>query len=152
MQENKTGADNSAASLSKIDKETAEKEFNTFCENNGIEYDMAAMNEDEADSFKDIKNRFVKACMAGRVEVDGRSIKYTISNFSPDGFKGNVVTINRPAGQSFSAMDDFKDNQGQKRTMAFCSAMTGKDVKYFSKIDIIDYRFFSDAATLFLSL
>jgi len=146
-----TGAVNSAASESKIDKETAEKEFDMFCKNNSIENNTADMNEDEKYSFEEIKKRFVKACMAGRVEVDGRSIKYTISNFSPEGFKGEIVTIKRPTGQSFSAMDDFKDNQGQKKTMAFVSAMTGKEVRYFNKIDYTDYRFFADASTLFLS-
>jgi len=152
MKENDlTGAVNSAAAESKIDKATAENEFNTYCENNGIENNTAEMDEEKLDLFKDIKNRFIKACMAGRVEVDGRSIKYKVSEFSPDGFKGEILKMTRPAGQAFAAMDDYKDNQRQKQSMAFISAMTGKDVGYFKKIDIVDYRFLSDVVNLFLS-
>jgi hypothetical protein len=135
-----------------IDRETAENEFITYCDNNGIEHDEKDMNEDEIKSFNDIKKQFVKACMAGRAEVEGTSIKYTISNFSQDGFKGEVVVIKRPSGHAFTAMDDCKDNQNVRRMLAFVSAMTGRDIKYFSKIDTMDWRFFQSIALLFLAL
>jgi len=152
MNDDKTGAVQSAASGNKIDRETAENEFNTFCENNEIEHDETAMDEDELKVFSEIKRRFIKFCMAGRIEVDGTSIKYTISNFSPENFRGEIVLIKRPGGQAFSAMDGYKDERGISRLLSYMSAMTGKEIKYFSKIDGSDWKFISGIATLFLSL
>jgi len=152
VKENETGAGNTAASGNKIDRELAEKEFISFCENNEIEYDESAMDEAEKDSFTAIKKRFLKACMAGRVEVDGTSLKYTISKFAPEGFRGDVLTLKRPGGHAFSAMDGFKDDRSVARQVAFMSAMAGKEIKYFSKIDGSDWKFIQDISTLFLSL
>jgi hypothetical protein len=90
--------------------------------------------------------------MEGRVEVDGKSVKYTVSDFSEKGFCGETITIQRPNGNAFSAMDSFKDRENVHKLHGFMSAMTGKDVKYFSKIDISDWNFFNAIASLFLSL
>jgi hypothetical protein len=49
------------------------------------------------------------------------------------------------------AMDGFKEDQSVHKLQAFCSTVTGKEVKYFSKLDIVDWIFFRDIATLFLS-
>jgi len=151
MFEKKPSADEPAAS-EKIDKDTAEKEFIMFCDNNRITYDESQMNDEEVESFKDIKKRFIEACQEGRVEVNGRDIKYTISDFSPEGFKGEVVTIKRPGGSAFSAMDSFKDKESIKKLHGFFSAQTGKDVSYFTKIDALDWKFLEAISKLFLSL
>jgi hypothetical protein len=158
-----SGAENAAASGEmnpgtdsrksyKIDRETAEKEFIRYCENNGIEFDESAMNDEEKESFADIKKRIIKSCMGGRVEVEGKSMKYTISAFSEKGFSGETVLIQRPTGNAFSAMDSFKDRENVHKLHGFMSAMTGKEIKYFSKIDIEDWKFFNAVASLFLSL
>jgi len=149
---NENGADNAAAHESKIDRETAESEFIRFCENNEIECDESAMNEEEIETFSEHKNRIIKACMSGRVEVDGTSMRYTVSKFSKEGFRGEVITISRPSGHAFSSMDSFKDRENIKKLNGFMSAMTGKDVAWFTKIDIVDFKFFNAMASLFLSL
>jgi hypothetical protein len=150
---NETGADNTTVTQNdKIDRETAEAEFNRYCENNGIENDESAMNDEERDSFADIKKRFIDCCMEGRVEVDGTSVKYIISKFSDQGFSGETITIRRPTGNAFSSMDSFKDRESIHKLHGYMSAMTGKDVKFFSKIDISDWKFFNAIASLFLSL
>jgi len=151
VKENEIGAGQAAANENKIDKETAESEFDLFCDNNEIEHDEAAMNDDEKASFSTIKRSFIKACMDGRAEVDGTSIKYTISKFAPEGFRGDVLTLKRPGGHAFSAMDGYSDAKNVARLVAFMSAMTGKDTKYFSKIDGLDWKFIRDIANLFLS-
>jgi hypothetical protein len=149
---NETDAENAAATGTKIDRETAENEFIRYCENNEIEHEESEMSDEEKESFSSIKNRFIKCCMAGRVEVDGTSLSYTLSKFSPDGFAGETVTIKRPIGNAFSSMDSFKERESVHKLHGYMSAMTGKDVKYFSKIDVIDWKFFNDIASLFLSL
>jgi hypothetical protein len=77
----------------KIDGETANNEFIRYCENNDIDFDESKMNKEEKVSFSDIKWRFMKCCMEGRVEVDGKSVKYTVSDFSENGFCGETITI-----------------------------------------------------------
>jgi hypothetical protein len=82
--------------------------------------------------------------------VDGTGLEYKVSILSGP-FSGDLVKVSRPSGQAFMAMEGFKDGQQIHRLQAFCSAMTGKEVKYFSKLDIIDWMFFRDIASLFLA-
>jgi hypothetical protein len=134
----------------KIDKETAEAEFLAFCEANDIEGDMDGMNDEERKDFEPIKKRFIKACQQGRLEVDGRTLKYTNSEFTKKEFQEEVI-ITRPQGLAFMAMDGYKETQSVHKLQGFVSSMTGKEVKYFSKIDASDWLFYRDMATLFLS-
>jgi len=136
----------------KIDPETAEMEFVRFCENNEIEHDESKMTDEEKETFGEIKKRIIKACMKGRVETDGTSMVYTISDFSPSGFKGEKITIKRPQGNAYSAMDSYRERENVGRLHGFVSAMTGKDIRFFSKIDVSDWKFFNSVAQLFLSL
>jgi hypothetical protein len=136
----------------KFDADTAAAEFVSYCDFNDIDHDEAAMSEEDRNSFRQIKDRFMKACKQGRLTVDGTSLVYVVSKRSPKEFAGEQVTISRPGGQAFMAMDGFKDNQAVHKLQAFCSSMTGKEVKYFSKLDIIDWFFFRDIASLFLSV
>jgi len=135
----------------KVTDELAEREFASYCENNSLDYDEAGMNAEDLKGFLSIKKRFIKACKQGRVEVDGRNIIYTNSDFSPQGFSGEKVTIQRPGGLAFSGMDGLRDTQNIQRLHAFCSAMTGKEIKYFTKLDIQDWQFYSGIASLFLA-
>jgi hypothetical protein len=134
----------------KIDKQTAEAEFVSFCEANDIDCDMDGMTDEDKADFAPIKRRFVTACMQGRVIVDGLKIIYTPSNFTVKEFQG-PVEINRPDGHAFIAMDGYKETQAIHKLQGFVSAMTGQETKYFSKIDVRDWLFFRDIATLFLS-
>ena len=139
------------ASAGKISDDVAAAEFVSYCEANDIDYDEKQMDEDDQKDFLAIKKRFIKACKQGRVIVEGQSVIYTNSDFSPKGYAGEKVKIFRPGGHAFSSMDGFKDTQSIHKLQAFCSAMTSKEVKYFSKLDISDWRFYRDIATLFFA-
>jgi hypothetical protein len=158
MEEQNTGAEKETAAAAKaakkykIDRETAEKEFERYCENNDFETDETAMTDEEKESFEDIKKRFIKCCMDGRVEVDGSNLKYTVSKVSVEGYAGDIVTIRRPTGSAFTGMDSFKERENVHKLNGFMSAMTGKEIKYFTKIDIADWKFFQAISSLFLSL
>lgn len=132
----------------KISREAAVDEFARYCEANDIDYDESAMSAEDLAAFKPLKERFVKACMDGRVEVDGTSLKYTISQFSKGA--GDVITIKRPSGKSFVAMDGAGEKQAVYKLQAFISAMTGQPVSYLSGLDVKDWKFFQGVATLFL--
>jgi hypothetical protein len=158
MEEQNTGAgkesvtEKPAKNKYKIDRDTAEKEFERYCENNEFETDETEMTDEDKESFLDIKKRFIKCCMDGRVEVDGSNLKYTVSKISPEGFAGDIVAIRRPNGSAFTSMDSFREKESVHKLQGFMSAMTGKEIKYFSKIDIADWKFFQAISSLFLSL
>ena len=133
-----------------IDRKTAEAEFDRYCEVNDIDCDMSAMTDDERKDFEPIKKRFVKACMQGRVKVDGINLQYTISDFSPPPFNGQIVTTKRPGGNSFMEMDGYKETQSVHKMHGFLAAMTGQEKSFFSKIDGKDWHFLRDIAVLFL--
>ena len=134
----------------KVDRETAVSEFEKYCEANEIDYDESAMSDEDIEGFKPLKERFVKACMDGRVEVDGTEIKYTISQFSNKN-SGDVVTIKRPCGKAFMALDGFGEKQQVRKLQAFIAGITGKETNYFSSLDSTDWLFFTGIATLFLA-
>ena len=143
--------ENAEKDKQKYPDDIAAEEFVSYCEANDIDHDEAAMGQEDLKDFLAIKKRFIKACKQGRVIVDGRDIIYTNSQFSPKEFAGEKVTISRPGGAAFSGMDSFRENQSVHKLHAFCSAMTGKEVKYFSKLDITDWHFYRDIASLFLA-
>jgi hypothetical protein len=134
----------------KFSRETAEAEFVSYCEANDIDCNELDMDEEDRKNFLPIKKRFIKACRQGRVLVNDTKLEYTITKLSPFDASGKV-TINRPTGQAFMGMDGFKEQQSVHKLQGFVSAMTGKEVAYFSKIDIEDWMFFRNIATLFLS-
>jgi hypothetical protein len=139
-----------AKKKNKIDRKIAEAEFVLFCEANDIDCDMDGMTDEDKAGFEPIKRRFINACMQGRVTVDGLKIIYTPSDFTVKEFRG-PVEIDRPSGHAFMAMDGYKETQSIHKLQGFVSAMTGQETKYFSKIDVRDWLFFRDVASLFLS-
>jgi hypothetical protein len=147
--QNETAIESGKNKKPKIDRETAEKEFESFCEENDIGYDTDGMSDQEKADFEPIKNRFIKACMQGRLFRAGLVLKYTPTEFTKPEFR-EPVEIKRPDGHAFMAMDGYKETQSAHKLQGFISAMTGREVKYFSKIDAKDWLFFRDIATLFL--
>jgi hypothetical protein len=135
----------------KVDRETAKNEFFRWCEENELDCDIDAMTDGDKAGFKPIMDRFIKACMMGRVEADGVILKYTLSAFSEPGYAGKIITIKRPDGHAFIGMDGYKDTQSVHRINGFLSALTGPEIVFFTKIDGNDWLFFRDIATLFLA-
>ncbi|MBR4159916.1 MAG: hypothetical protein IKT97_07700 [Spirochaetia bacterium] len=123
-----------------------EVEFENWCDANDLEKDVSVMKEDLAEAFIDLKKRFIKAMKQQRLVVKGQELEYTVSKFSPDGFSGEVLTIKAPRGNAFIGTSD----DSAKKTMAFMSAMTGKDIGYFGKLDIRDYLFLAGVVGAFL--
>lgn len=135
----------------KITEEMALKEFNDWIEANEFENDLAEMTDEEVTSFNGCKKAFVAAMKAGRLVVDGSSLEYTVSKFSPEGFAGEKVRINRPTGNIWLAFDGKKNDGAMHKMQGAMSAMIGKDLAWFSKLDVKDWNFFSMVVSLFLS-
>jgi hypothetical protein len=127
----------------------AEQEFINYCEANEIDHDESGMDDDSRADFVKIKKRFMKAVDAKRLIVDGTKLVYTVSKFSPS--SGEQITVCRPAGRDFIAMDGFKDTQQMQKFNAFIASICGKEKSYISRLDIVDRQFLQDVGTLFLA-
>ena len=91
--------------------------------------------------------------MEGRCAIDGRSLKYTISDLTKtEGLQGKEVEIMPPDGYVYTAMGggDKKGNEF-KRLNAGLSQMTGLADGMFNKMDVLDVKFFHAVASLFLA-
>lgn len=137
----------------KISKETANRDFESWADALGIEYDMDGMNAEEKADFERIKAPIIKAIVDGRCVVDGNSLEYTIKTcVAAEGLAGRNVKIGAPSGAIYSGMDGYKETQNVHRLNGAMSAMTGLDVGIFPKLDLRDYSFFKAVVQLFLSM
>ncbi len=130
----------------KEEKTFEEQEFENWCNANELETDVSKMKEELVGAFEDLKKRFTKALKQQRLIVKGEELEYTLSKFSPDGFAGDKLIIKAPRGNAFIGTSD----DSAKKTMALMSAMTGKDIGYFGKLDIRDYLFLAGVVGAFL--
>jgi hypothetical protein len=127
----------------------AEQEFINFCEANEIDHDELSMDDDDRKNFAEIKKRFMKAVNQKRLVVDGTKLIYTISRFSEKA--GETLTLSRPTGKDFFAMDGFKETQKMQQFNGFVSSIAGKEKSYVSRLDVKDRQFLQDIATLFIT-
>ena len=102
-----------AAEIAEKEIDFAEREFINYCEANEIDHDEMAMDDDDRKTFVKMKNRFMKAVNEKRLIVDGTTLVYTVSRFSQT--EGEKLTIARPTGKDFIAMDGFKDTQQMQK-------------------------------------
>jgi hypothetical protein len=127
----------------------AEQEFINYCEANEIDHDEGVMDDDDRKAFKKIKGRFMKAVNEKRLVVDGTKLIYTVSRFSDTA--GEKLTISRPRGRDFIAMDGFKDTQQMQKFNAFISSTAGKEKSYVSRLDVLDRQLLQDIGMLFIT-
>lgn len=135
-----------------ISSETAERDFNSWCEAVGIEFDAAEANEEEVKDFARLKKTIVKAIQERRCVVDGDSLEYTLGNYETDFMNHKTVKIAPPTGKLFLGMDGYKDTQQMHKLYGAMSALSGLDVGVFSKMKIVDWKFFQAVLVLFLSI
>lgn len=135
----------------KIDSATAVKDFGSWCEAVGLDYDESAMSSEDQKAFEVLKNRIVKAIQEGSCIVDGDKIEYTLGSRYEGQMAGMKITVGAPTGKVFLGMDGFKDTQTMHKLHGAMSALTGLDVGVFSKLSIKDWKFFQSVLTLFLT-
>jgi hypothetical protein len=87
------------------------------------------MDEDDRKNFQKIKAHFMKAVNEKRLVVDGTTIIYRISRFSETA--GERLTISRPRGKDFIAMDGFKDTQQMQKLKSLFHSLREKRISMF---------------------
>jgi hypothetical protein len=131
-------------------KSLGDQEFCNWCDANEIDRAVEDMEEEDHKDFLKIKRRFAKAVDEKRVVVDGTTIKYTVSRFSKNA-AGQVLTITRPTGRDFIAMDGHKETQQMQKFNAFLASIAGTEKSVIARLDIKDRQFIQDIGTLFLA-
>lgn len=107
---------------SKIDKATAEKEFDRFVDMMDLDLDTADMDVEDLTAFKKQKSRIVRAIERGALIVndDGEAV-YTPCNRKSK--HSDAITFHERTGASLMAMDTKKKNHDVAKTYAVMGDM-----------------------------
>jgi hypothetical protein len=131
-------------------KSLGEQEFFNWCDANEIDRIAENMEDEVRKDFEKIKRRFEKAVDEKRLVVEDTNITYTISRFSKT-HAGQTLTIKRPTGKDFIAMDGFKETQQMQKFNAFLASIAGTEKSFIARLDTKDRQFIQDIGTLFLA-
>ena len=134
-----------------MSEELAEKEFESWADSMGLEIDE---NESRSEMTETLlssgKKQFVKALTKGNGVIDDEGILvYTVSKFSPEGYRGVEVKINIPSPRAFM-VSGKKGSEGTQKALAIASGMTGQDTGWILNLGLPDFKFFMGIVGLFL--
>lgn len=131
--------------------ELAEQEFNDWAENMGLEVEAdESRSEMNETLFSSGKKFFIRALTKGSAVInDSGNLIYTVSRFSPEGYKDTEVEINIPSPRAFAAVGK-KGSDGTQKALSIASSMTGKDTGWFLNLGLPDFKFFMGIVGLFL--
>lgn len=133
-----------------MSEELAMEEVRRWAEMNDI--DLTVRNADGVQVMDAGVPKLAAQVRGGRLALnDEGEFVYTVSEKSPAGFAGEKITFKTPTGSAYMAMDNYKDTQSVHKLMAFASAMTGKDVPWFSKLSNQDYKVVQNIASFFIA-
>ena len=134
-----------------MSEELAESEFNDWAENMGLEIEVDENRGEVNDTLLSSgKKAFIRALTKGAAVInDSGILVYTVSKFSPEGYRDTEVEINVPSPRAFMATGK-KGSDGTQRALAVASGMTGKDTGWFLNLGLPDFKFFMGIVGLFL--
>ena len=132
----------------KITKEMAEKEFESWAQHLRLDTDLDEMDLEEKSDFLQIKKKFTYSLLHGftQTEENGDLI---LNLIDPVGGKSQIVFRRSFKGSTFVVMDRYKDSQNVHKTIAFLGAWVGVDPKVLMKLDAIDLWFGMKMVSLF---
>ena len=106
----------------KVDKETAEVEFERFVEAMDLDLDTSIMDDEDKTAFTKTKNRLLRAIQKGSLvfNEDGEAV-YTPSNSKSKHEK--AITFHERTGASLMAMDNKKKGHDVAKTYAVLAEM-----------------------------
>jgi len=134
----------------KVDKKTAEAEFDRFVEAWDIDNDVTEMNEEDRTDFENHSRKIIRAIRKGLAEVsiEGDVIKYHL--YKPV-HNTEYLEFKIPTGEAWIAMDKYKEQKSIHKSNAFIASSTKKPVQIFTTMDGRDMKFAQAVAVLFLA-
>lgn len=134
----------------KIERKTAEIEFNDFCEMWDIDNNVSIMSEEDKEGFEKQKNTIIKAIMQGRLTInkEDRTLNYIVSEFSEK--SGEELKIRRLKGADYMSMDNYKEKENVHKMYSVIGNMIGRDPKFISNLDGADSKLLQAVMILFI--
>lgn len=127
-----------------IDKETAEAEFERFCEMADLDLDEA-LDEEEKSTLENLRRTFVKAVMRGRLVINEKGE----AEYTPE--QGGVITFHEVRGETLLASDSVKQGKDIARMFAMLGSMTRQPPARFAKMPMRDFKVCKAVFLLFMS-
>jgi 2-polyprenyl-3-methyl-5-hydroxy-6-metoxy-1,4-benzoquinol methylase len=127
-----------------IDKETAEAEFERFCEMADLDLDEA-LDEEEKSTLENLRRTFVKAVMRGRLVINEKGE----AEYTPE--QGGVITFYEVRGETLLASDSVKQGKDIARMFAMLGSMTRQPPARFMKMPMRDFKVCKAIFLLFMS-
>lgn len=134
-----------------IDAETAELEFERFCEEWEIDNDLSDLSEEDEKGFLKHKKVFLNAVIKGRLKFnENDKLEYTVSHHSE--FRdGDQLIIKMPGGRDYKVFDKYKSKETMAQEQALYASLIGKTAGYIDSLVDIDMRVIKAVVILFLA-
>ena len=131
--------------MQKVDRETAEREFDRFVEAMDLDGDSSEWDEDDRKGYDLQKGKVISAIMSGSLVVneDGEPV------FNPT-VDGDALTFSEPTGAALMAMDRKKKAEDMGKLFAMMAAITGVHPGTFAKMKNRDLKVCMAITTLFM--
>lgn len=121
----------------KVDKDTAQSEFERFAETMDLDLEPAGMDDEDAKSFASQKNLVIRAMQKGDLVINESGEPEFTPSRSAD---AKTITFYEPTGATMQAMDRRKASQDVSKTYAAMADMTRQDAKRFSQLKYADLK------------
>lgn len=132
----------------KIDRDTAEVEFNRWALTWDIDTDVDNMSEEDEKSFQAAKRLVIRGLMDGSFCVNDEGDLNYKTKFSKNFEPGEVqLKISRA---DILSMDRYKDQQSMHKIQAYLATLAGLPTKAMSNIDPRDQKRLRGPVLLFL--
>ena len=135
--------------MEKLDRESAQREFDRFAEEWDLETDLGAMEDEDRKSYEAQRDRLLKAIRSGALTIGDGGIPTFTPKHAP--CEGTPLTLKVPTGSTYMSMDRFKDRQAVHKMHAVLAEMTEQVPKFFSSMDARDLKVPQAVLILFLA-
>lgn len=131
----------------KIDKATAESEFERFAEVMDIDTDTGEMDDESREGFQQQKSRMIRAMQRGNLIINesGEAVFNPAHSENP-----NTVTFKMPTGAALVAMDRKKKTEDMGKMYAAMGEICGVPAKTFAMMAMPDLKVCLAVTSLFL--
>lgn len=129
----------------KVAKEVAEQEFSRLCAASRIDEDESALDKDELQEWREMREPIVRDICRGKLVIDaeGRPVWTTET--------GKALTFQRATAATFIALETHGKGKDVSNMMAAIADMTGTGKGELSKLMAPDFHGCSRIARLFLA-
>lgn len=132
----------------KLDRKTAENEFNRFMQAWDLYVNFDELDEESKVDFAGIRERLIHEFMTGNLVLQDEQLIYKLKTplESIDEF-----TFSEPSGDGYLSMDNYKDRHNMRKAFGLLGAMTGHNPAIFKKVKGRDIKIMTNISTLFFT-